>query len=283
MKYLLLLASIVTLSLGLPSNFEQISLNYHENIGIKEALRIRTAEESKDFDGSRIVGGTETYLGGHPYMGGLIISLTSSQTSVCGSTLISNTRLLTAAHCWFDGSNQAAQFLVVLASTTLFSGGTRVVATNVETHEDFNQLNLNNNIAIIEIPWINYTPLIQYISLASGSDTFEGQWARAVGYGRTGDNADITTNQALHQAWLQVIPIGVCAATYGADVVTSGTLCTSSAQGVNVCGGDVGGPLTLNGRLIGVTSFVSGSGCENGLPAGFTRVAAYDNWIKARL
>lgn len=31
---------------------------------------------------------------------------------------------------------------------------------------------------------------------------------------------------------------------------------------------------------VGIVSFGSSAGCEKGLPAGFTRVSAYTNWIK---
>lgn len=36
----------------------------------------------------------------------------------------------------------------------------------------------------------------------------------------------------------------------------------------------------LNGRQIGIASFVSARGCQSGGPAGFTRVTQYLDWIK---
>lgn len=56
----------------------------------------------------------------------------------------------------------------------------------------------------------------------------------------------ITTSQAKHHVWLQVINNSVCAASYGSAVVISSTLCTSGAGGVGTCGGDSGGPLVIN-------------------------------------
>ncbi|XP_026325337.1 serine protease SP24D-like [Hyposmocoma kahamanoa] len=104
---------------------------YHETIGIEEAARIKAAEEATDFTGVRIVGGSNANLGQYPHMGGLVITLTNGATSVCGSSMLRNNRAVTAAHCWWDGRNQARQFTVVYGSVTLFSGGTRVNTNTV--------------------------------------------------------------------------------------------------------------------------------------------------------
>lgn len=85
--------------------------------------------------------------------GGLLISLIGiSGNSVCGSSLVSGNRLVTAAHCWTDGRMQAWQFLVILGSNNLFSGGTRIATTDVVMHPWYTPHNLNNDIAIIRLP-----------------------------------------------------------------------------------------------------------------------------------
>lgn len=85
--------------------------------------------------------------------GGLIISLINiAGSSVCGSSLVSHNRLVTAAHCWFDGRNQAWQFLVVLGSPMLFSGGTRIATSNVVVHPQWLPSMLLNDVAVIYLP-----------------------------------------------------------------------------------------------------------------------------------
>lgn len=85
-----------------------------------------------------------------------MITLTTGATSVCGTSLLTNSRTVTAAHCWWDGRGQARQFQVVLGSTTLFSGGVRINTNNVQMHANWNVNNLNNDIAIVIISSVGF-------------------------------------------------------------------------------------------------------------------------------
>ncbi|XP_014355133.2 collagenase [Papilio machaon] len=278
-----LLVLAVACLVALVAAEEPIVLHYHENIGIKRAEQIRLAELAADFDGSRITGGSTASLGEYPYMGGLVIAMTTGQTSVCGSSLLTNTKLVTAAHCWWDGRNQARQFTVVLGSVRLFSGGTRINTNRVQMHDNWNPRNANNDVAVITINWVNYSNNIRNIGMASGSNSFAGTWAWIAGFGVTGDGHNIGNNQALSHARVQVITNDVCRNTYGSSIVVASTICISGANRVSTCGGDSGGPLVANNQLIGITSFGSPRGCQQNLPAGFARVTSFNSWISARL
>ncbi|XP_053622746.1 collagenase-like [Plodia interpunctella] len=263
--------------------------DYHEDIGIPLAAKIKAREEAADFDGSRITGGNAAALGAHPHVGGLIISLVSGATSVCGSSLISNTRAVTAAHCWRTILHQARQFEVVLGSLTLFTGGTRVTTTSVEVHGSYLSVPLMNDIAIINLSWVTYTNAIQPVALPIGeaNNNFVGAWAWAAGFGATADNVGISNNQFLSEVSLQVITNAVCQQTYGALTVTASVICVATTNGRSTCGGDSGGPLWVwNGNqrtLIGITSFGHRDGCQRNYPAGFARVTSHLAWIQARL
>ncbi|XP_038206512.1 collagenase-like [Zerene cesonia] len=264
------------------------AFNYHESIGVQEANRIHHAEAAIDFDGARIVGGSQSSLGAHPHLGGLVITLTSGWTSVCGSSLLTNTKAVTAAHCWFDGRSQARQFVVVLGSLTLFSGGTRITTTNVRMHENWNWDTANNDVAIITFSWVGFSNNIQAINLASGSNDYVGTWAVAAGYGRTSDSqSGIPSNTSQRNVSIRVITNAECRNTFGSAIIIASTLCTSGENGRGTCGGDSGGPLYIgsgSGRtLIGITSFGSPRGCQAGLPAGFARVTAFNSWIRSHL
>ncbi|XP_013141129.1 PREDICTED: collagenase-like [Papilio polytes] len=277
MKVFVVLSCLAALAVA----YEPIELDYHLNVGIPRAEVIKQAELAADFDGSRIVGGSAASLGAYPYMGGLVILLTDGRTSVCGSSLISNTRLVTAAHCWRDRTTQAREFTVVLGSIRLFSGGTRIVTNRVQVHGSYSTSNYNNDIAVITINSVAYTNNIRNIGLASGSNDFAGSWADAAGFGLTADGGSISNNQFLSHARVQVITNNVCRLTFGISTVISSTLCISGANRISTCSGDSGGPLAIGNTLIGVTSFGSSRGCQHNLPAGFARVTSFNAWIRS--
>ncbi|XP_013196248.1 collagenase [Amyelois transitella] len=263
--------------------------DYHDDVGVALAAKIKAREEAADFDGSRITGGNAAALGAHPHVGGLLITLTDGRTSVCGSSLLSNTRAVTAAHCWRTLLNQATQFVVVLGSLRLFSGGVRITTSSVEVHGNYLSIPLMNDIAMININHVTFTDAIQPIGLptAQANNNFVGVWAWAAGFGVTGDNVGITTDQFLSEVSLQVITNAVCQQTYGALTVSSSVICVDTTAQRSTCGGDSGGPLWIwsgNQRiLIGVTSFGHRDGCQERHPAGFARVTSHLSWIQARL
>ncbi|CAH2083657.1 unnamed protein product [Euphydryas editha] len=274
---------VVIVGLAITVAAEQISVNYHEDFGIPTATRIKFAEQAQDFDGNRIIGGQLSALGENPHFGALLIRLNDNRQSVCGSSLLSYTRLVTAAHCWRTTQTQAIYFEVVLGSLNLFTGGARITTSDVELHAAYNAVNLNNDIAIIRIDYVPFTHIVQSIELPTGDSDYAGTWATAVGIGSS-TNAAIGVQQ---HAQLQIITNDACARVYGPTVVTGSKLCTVTTGGRGICAGDVGGPLSIgelpSRQLIGIASFFSQSGCNNALPAGFTRVTSYLSWIQARL
>ncbi|XP_072946644.1 collagenase-like [Epargyreus clarus] len=250
MKLFFIILSVVAVTVAVPTS---LPLNYHDAVGIAEATRIKAVEGSIDFDG-RIAGGSTANLGEYPHFGGLIVTLTTGATSVCGSSMVSNTRFLTAAHCWWDGRNLARQFTVVLGSVRLFSGGIRLYTNQVVMHGNWNPITAANDIALITTPWIYYSSTINRISLPSGSqltNNFVNTWTIAVGFGRTSDfpATPISVNQVLSHVSLPVITNDECRRTFGNNIISS-TLCTSGAGGKSTCSGDSGGPLQIGGPVL---------------------------------
>ncbi|XP_063828922.1 collagenase-like [Ostrinia nubilalis] len=261
----------------------QPNTRYHETEGIPRFLEVQRLEEGSDFDGGRIWGGQAANAGAHPHLGGLQILLTDGRQSICGSSLISNTRSVTAAHCWRTNSMQARQFTVVWGSNRLTTGGTRVVTTNVVVHPQYNANTLNNDVAVIRHNHVNFNNQINRIALATGSNSFAGTWAVAAGFGRTGDGL-LASSGTKFQANLLVITNDVCRQTFGNTIVAS-TLCVSTAHGSSTCPGDSGGPLAVgsgnNRQLIGITSFGT-QWCARNFPAGFARVTSFAAWLSSQ-
>ncbi|XP_047028076.1 collagenase-like [Helicoverpa zea] len=260
---------------------------YHTKVGIPLAEEIRIAELEASRNPSRIVGGSSASLGQFPYQAGLVINLPLGQ-SACGGSLLNQRRVLTAAHCWFDGINQATSLTVVLGSITFFSGGTRLSTNNVIMHGSWTPSLIRNDIAIINLPSnVATSGNIAPIALPSGNELnnqFAGFTATASGFGRTVDGGSVSPT--LNHVNLPVITNSVCSVSFP-FILQSSNICTSGANGRGTCQGDSGGPLvvTSNNRriLIGVTSFGSGRGCQVGAPSAFARVTSYISWINQRL
>ncbi|CAH2247876.1 collagenase-like [Pararge aegeria] len=282
-----LLLVVFGLALTSAEQYSPITRSYHEEIGIPEARRIKIAEESMDFDGARITGGQTSLLGNHPHMGGMLIDLTINVQSVCGSSLISRTRLVTAAHCWRHGNFHGRQVTVVLGSVRLFTGGIRQLTDQVTLHPNYRESDLHNDLAVIIIREVATNNAVNIIRIPSGNNNYAGAWATAAGFGRTEEGGQIGITQVLSHVNLQVITNQACARTFGNDVIISSTLCTATANSRSTCGGDSGGPLAIgsgtNRELIGIVSFNHREGCTRGHPAGFARVTSFAAWIRSHL
>uniref|UniRef100_A0A2A4K0W1 Peptidase S1 domain-containing protein n=1 Tax=Heliothis virescens TaxID=7102 RepID=A0A2A4K0W1_HELVI len=273
-----------------PSLEHSPAYGYIQNIGIPAAERIRKAEAS---GGSRIIGGVPAALGQYPFQAGIlgeIIQGDTTATSVCGGSLVSSSRVLTAAHCWFDGVHQAWRLTVVLGSIQLFSGGTRIQSSAVASHPSYSPVLARNDIAVVYFATpVTLSGTINPIALPSGTELFEsfaGERAIAVGFGVTSENGNISTNQALNHVSLNVISNSECSWAFPLSLQSS-NICTSGLGTVGFCDGDTGGPLiiTRNNRqlLIGVASFRSGLGCESNLPNVYARVNSYMDFINTHV
>ncbi|XP_047997492.1 brachyurin-like [Leguminivora glycinivorella] len=274
-------------------------LGYHDAVGIPHAAKIKALEDeyfaSLDEESPaepRIVGGVVSGTGAHPYLAGLVISFINiAGQSACGASLLSANRLITAAHCWNDGTKQAWQFEVVLGSNWLFSGGTRISTTQVIMHPSWSPSTLANDVAMIYLPTnVAFSTVIQPVALPSTTqlwDQFVGMWSTASGYGKTSDlQAGVSTASVVSQVSLQVISMAQCQISFGHWILDS-TLCTNGIGGVGICSGDSGGPLVINSNgqniLVGISSFVASSGCQLGHPSAFARVTSFYSFIVSHL
>ncbi|KAL5277010.1 hypothetical protein ACFFRR_002303 [Megaselia abdita] len=235
----------------------------------------------------RILGGQLAASGQFPYQAALIMS-DGSNSWFCGGSIISDRWILTAAHCP-DGATIVRVILGSNDINNIDSNAQQYLVKdkqNMIIHEKYNRNNLNNDLALVKLPsTIQFNSKVKKISLpkrSSNPPSYENVIATASGWGKTKDSDPSVTNE-LRFVSLKVIRNQECNRSYAPGFVVSSTLCVSTRGKKSICSGDSGGPLVVGGvqgTLVGVSSFVSNSGCGSEVPAGFSRVTSYLQWIK---
>lgn len=236
---------------------------------------------------SRIVNGWPANYGQFPHQVRMLARISSTQNSVCGASIISDTYVLTAAHCTSGFTTFELGFGSIDFNNPSFS----LTSQRKMEHRNYNPTNLNNDISLIELPVrLQWTTTVQPVQLPSYSQTtvtFLNRQATVSGFGKTKDENTQVSDRLMYVN-VRVIGNSECAAMYGTDIVRTFTLCSRGwdSNKQSTCQGDSGGPLVtydndLNENIIiGVVSFVSNRGCEAEDPAGFVRVTSYLDWIR---
>lgn len=151
---------------------------------------------------------------------------------------------------------------------------------NIIPHEKYSEKNLANDIGLIKLP--NPVKTTKYLSPAKlphkNSEVREGDEVVTSGWGMMGN----TKNKPRYLQYTNgsIITHDQCKKTFGSNLMPD-IICMKSKENTGVCGGDSGGPLILNktGEVIGITSFMHGSGCEQGHPFAYTKISKYIDWI----
>ncbi|XP_046639878.1 trypsin alpha-3-like [Daphnia pulicaria] len=240
-----------------------------ENVEFKEK---HLRESDSDDENDHIVGGTAAAPGEFPFQAALNLN-----GGLCGGTLISESIILTAAHCLSGKTAASTTKFSVTANTTSLRGGANAVTRRVRkfvVHGSYNSKTNDNDIALLALS----SPIknVAFVKLPPASaGTYAGNSAVIAGWGTTSSGGRIS--QTLLKATVTVLENAACNKKYGGKI-TSNMIC-AAAPGKDTCQGDSGGPLLVGGVQGGITSF--GYGCaDSKFPGVYTRVSNYVDWIK---
>ncbi|NXY64660.1 TM11E protease, partial [Callaeas wilsoni] len=243
--------------------------------------------EAFSFTGvERITGGQRAREGEWPWQAS--IQLDGSHR--CGASIISNTWLVTAAHC-FRGARDPRRWTASFG-TLLRPPKQKKFVQRIIVHERYRDLLLDHeyDVAVVELASpIEFTSDVHSVCLPEASHIFPDNTSCFVtGWGALENDGECYSVNQLRQAEVRIISTEVCnrRQVYG-GAITPGMLCAGYLEGqVDACQGDSGGPLVdANSRgiwyLVGIVSWGDECGKPN-KPGVYTRVTYYRNWIHSK-
>ncbi|XP_032487880.1 transmembrane protease serine 11E [Phocoena sinus] len=230
----------------------------------------------------RIVGGTEVQEGEWPWQA----SLQWDGIHRCGATLINDTWLVSAAHCfrtYKDPARWTASFGVKIETPKMKQGLRRIIV-----HEKYKYPSHDYDISVAELSSpVPYTNAVHRICLPDASREFHpGDEMFVTGFGALQN--DGSSQNHLRQVQVDLIDTKICNEhkAYN-NAITPRMLCAGSLKGNrDACQGDSGGPLVSPDArgmwyLAGIVSWGDECGHPN-KPGVYARVTAFRDWITSK-
>ena len=255
------------------------------NASAKETIK----DTGPSQDVSPIINGTQASVSTYPWM---VFLADAFEEQYCGASLISETWVLTAAHCFLNEAGDAvdivagAESIIVLNSDTaspLASSAEIGQIGRIVVHPDYNpdQASSDNvddkDIALVELTAAVSLQPVQLLS-AANPVLEAGTQTLIMGWGTTAvdevENTGINPSDALLTANQQIVSRSDCETTYGGgpDGITDFMICAGAVEEggtTDTCQGDSGGPmLVANGNNFVQVGIVSFGGTQTGPACG---------------
>ncbi|XP_046819420.1 chymotrypsin-2-like [Vespa crabro] len=229
----------------------------------------------------RIVNGEDAKLGEIPYQVSLQIKL--SAFHFCGGSILDKNYVITAAHCVSSKSKDNIQ---IVAGTNYLNDENSSFhnVKRIIVHENYSPSDSwKNDIALLEVvePF-SETKLISFINLPTSHDVINTNDVAVIsGWGRLWQNG--ATTKKLQRAMIYIADQNYCRnmyATMGYSIHNSHLCAYDPESPRGSCHGDSGGPLTVNGKLVGLVSWAKACALTD-YPTVYTRVSEFMDWIDA--
>ncbi|CAK1583417.1 unnamed protein product [Parnassius mnemosyne] len=220
-----------------------------------------------------IVGGHFTKISKFPHS--VFLDIECKSNWICGSSVLNQKVLLTAAHCLFE-CKMRWKISCYAGDEDLRKANVIREAAGFKIHEKYNDKSMANDIAILYLK--NNLPLNRYIKRVIIRRSHPaGVLANVAGWGVT----DRKTNKdsiVLKMATQKVLPRWVCA-RFG--YLGPGKMCAQSpTPNTSPAQGDSGGALITNDfQQIGLVSFVFEDYPNTPV---YTNISYYYDWIKTK-
>lgn len=225
---------------------------------------------------ARIINGQEVTIDDFPYL----VAVQIWGSFQCGGSIISQSVILTAAHC-LELEKQASKYSIIYGQTDILGAKTNVIQVrSFLMHPKYNYISMDYDVGLMFLAEsIPFGERAQCIRLAANGP-MPGSRASIVGWGitQTGDHG------RLYAVFVYTIARLKCLALYiNKWRITPRMLCAGVPQGgKDACSGDSGGPLVVAGEQVGICSYGFRCGLRK-YPGIYSNIAVLHDWIQSNV
>lgn len=242
----------------------------------------------------RVIGGAADSTEQHPW----VVALASRDQfgtvrsgQFCGGALVTPTKVVTAAHCFYDETTglptDRPNLRVIVGRTDMTgSDGVEVPVQDVWIEPDYSFQDNTGDVAVVTLAEPqNGRSTVRLVSAGDRASYRPGVEATVYGWGDTTGAGHYSPR--LRAVQVPILDNGVCAADYpggpSGRFDASSMICAGERDGGrDACQGDSGGPMVVHGRLVGLVSW--GTGCaQPGHPGVYTRLGTFAGLIRQQL
>ncbi|XP_067391393.1 serine protease 33-like [Emydura macquarii macquarii] len=241
----------------------------------------------------RIVGGSDAKNGSWPWQ----VSILEGSIHICGGSLITESWVLSAAHCF---NKSKSDYSVNLGEYQLLNPSGNVISfpiKEIHPHPNYTDIGSSGDIALVELETpVTFNTVILPVSLPASSVEFPtGMECWVTGWGNTQYDESLAAPKTLQEVQVPLIDRDACNSLFHTgsytddpqetDPIKEDMICAGYPQGgKDACQGDSGGPLVCEWDGVWLLAGVVSWGVECALPdrpGVYTLLPPYADWIQS--